>query len=304
MAAAQDHGARANPPAAPSHHEAVAIIAGGGKTPVFLAERLRERKVPLFVAMLEGDADAALKAHDHMIVNVATPGRLMAALQKRNIKTVVLLGSVKGRPDISQFRPNPTTLRFLSRLLPALRQGDDALLRAVIDMIERSGFLVKGAHEIVPDLLAPIGTLGRHRVSAKAQETLTCAVRAADMLGALDAGQAVIAIGHRIVALEGAEGTDAMIERVAHLRSVGRLSQKPGGVLVKLRKPDQEMRVDLPTIGPDTVDRAIAAKLDGIAVHGENSLIVQRTEAVRNADAAGLFLVGIDPDNLNLGQEA
>lgn len=287
----------ANQPAAnaPAQTEPVALIAGGGQTPLYLADRLEARGVPFFVAMIEGDADPALRAYDHMMINVAALGRLEAALKARRIRTIVMLGSVKGRPDINQFRPNLTTLRILYRLVPALRRGDDALLRAVITMMQNQGFTVKGAHELEPTLLVPQGQLGQHQIPAKAREALGCALEGATRLGALDAGQAVVAIGRRLVALEGAEGTDAMLARVAHLRSIGRLSQKPGGVLVKLRKPGQDMRVDLPTIGPETVKCAIEAKLLGIAAHAENSLIVDRPATIAAADAAGLFVVGIDP---------
>lgn len=272
----------------------IAIIAGGGRMPLYLAEQLVERGREFFVVMLKGDADPALAAHDHIQVDTAQPGRLVKALRERRIEEVVMAGSVHGRPDISRFRPDWTTLRLIGRILPALRRGDDALLRAVIGMIEEADVKVVGAHEIVPDLLAPVGPLGDVAIAGTMRSSIDVGIRAASLLGAVDAGQGVVVIGRRVVALEGAEGTDAMLKRVVDLRDSGRLSAKKGGVLVKLRKPGQDMRVDLPTIGPQTVHNAAAARLAGIAVHGENTLIMDRQATIESADAAGLFVVGLD----------
>lgn len=277
----------------------IAIIAGGGRMPLYLAEQLVERGREFFVVMLKGDADPALTTHDHIQVDTAQPGRLAKALRERGIEEVVMAGSVHGRPDISRFRPDWTTLRLIGRILPALRKGDDALLRAVIGMMEETGVKVVGAHEIVPDLLAPIGPLGSLAVTGAERQPIEVGIQAASLLGAVDAGQGVVVIGRRVVALEGAEGTDAMLKRVADLRDSGRLSAKKGGVLVKLRKPGQDMRVDLPTIGPQTVHNAAAAKLAGIAVHGENTLIMDRQATVEIADTAGLFVVGLVPSEVD-----
>lgn len=276
----------------------IAIISGGGSVPLHLAEQLKRRGRAFFIVMLKGEADAALAAHDHIVLDTAQPGRLAKVLRQRGTKDVVMVGSVNGRPDISKFRPDWTTLRLIGRILPALRLGDDALLRAAIGMLEDHGMRVVGAHEIEPDLLAPIGVLGKLAVPNKMRGAIEVGIRAAHLLGALDAGQGVVVIGRRIVALEGAEGTDGMLQRVADLRASGRLNAKKGGVLVKLRKPGQDMRVDLPTIGPQTIHHAGRAGLAGIAVHGENTLVIDRHATIAAADAAGLFLVGLEPANV------
>ena len=115
-------------------------------------------------------------------------------------------------------------------------------------------------------------------------------------LGELDAGQGVVVIGNRIVALEGAEGTDEMLQRVADLRVNGKLPNKAGGVLIKLSKPQQDKRVDLPTIGAKTVLNAANAQLKGIAVQAENTLISNVDETVACAEAEGIFIYGLPPE--------
>lgn len=278
----------------------IAIIAGGGQVPVHLARSMADRGLAFVVVMLKGDADPALAAYDHIAVNPVELARFKHFMLDRGVRTVTLVGSVRGRPDIGRFRPDWTTLRFIGRIVGALGRGDDALLRAVVGMMEDGGLKVVGAHELEPDLVAPAGLLGSVAVPKGQRASIDTGVAAATTLGALDAGQAVVVVGRRVVALEGAEGTDAMIERVAQLRAIGRLGRKKGGVLVKLRKPGQDIRVDMPTIGPQTVRHAAAAGLAGIAVHGENTLVMDRAATVEAADRAGLFLVGLTPDPVAL----
>jgi DUF1009 family protein len=156
---------------------------------------------------------------------------------------------------------------------------------------------VRGAHEVVPDLLAGSGQLGRCALSeqGRADAELGRAVRLA--LGPLDAGQAVVAANGKVLAIEGVEGTDAMLRRVAEqARAHGRKTGQ--GVLVKGPKPGQELRVDMPAIGPRTVEGAVAAGLAGIAVEPEAVLILDREETLRKADAAGCALVGLADRNL------
>lgn len=276
----------------------LAIIAGGGQVPLHLARSLSEKGTAFVIVMLEGDADPALADYDHITVNMAELSRFKRYMLDRGVERVTLVGTVKGRPDISLFRPDWTTLRLIAQIARALGKGDDALLRAVVRMMEDGGLTVVGAHEIEPDLLAPAARLGAVAVPRGQKTAIEAGIVAANALGALDAGQAVVVLGTRVVALEGAEGTDAMLERIADLRANGRLGRRKGGVLVKLRKPGQDVRVDMPTIGPNTVAGAISAGLAGIAVHGENTLVMDRKAAIDAADAAGLFLIGLDPETV------
>jgi DUF1009 family protein len=175
-----------------------------------------------------------------------------------------------------------------------LSAGDDKVLQMVIGLLESKGRRVIGAHEIAPDLLAMTGPIGSYSPSDDDIRDIAQAAKAADALGRLDVGQGAVSIGGRIVALEGVEGTDQMIERVAALRAEGRISNRRRGVLVKLCKPQQDVRADLPSIGVSTVLNARKAGLAGIAVEAGRALILDREAVVAAANEAGLFVCGID----------
>jgi UDP-2,3-diacylglucosamine hydrolase len=279
----------------------VAIVAGSGQIPVFVAEKLEKDGRRPFIIAVDGEADPALLKYEHQFVYSAHIGVLLSALRRIKPEDVVLIGGAKSRPSLWRIRPDWTTIRLAARMIPKLRSGDDVLLRGVINMIEDAGFRVRGVHELVPDLLAEKGNLAGPKPSRTAVEAIATAVDGALALGGLDAGQACVAIGRRIVALEGAEGTDMMLQRVAELRAAGRLPKRRGGVLVKLAKPRQDLRSDLPTIGVSTVENAAKAALSGIAVHAEHALIADQGATFTRASALGVFIVGIDPAEYRQG---
>jgi len=274
----------------------VAIVAGSGRIPVYAAEKLAAAGRDPFIVAIEGEADDALLRYDHAFVNTAEIGRLVSILKRVAPSEVIMVGGVGARPDLRRLRPDWTTLRLAAFLLPKLRAGDDVILRGVIATIESAGFPVRGVHELVPDLLAQAGPIAGPKPTRADRDAISAAVKGAIALGKLDVGQACVAIGKRIVALEGAEGTDGMLERVAELRRIGRLKAGRGGVLVKLAKPGQELRADLPAIGAGTVENAAGAGLRGIAVHAGHALISDFEATCARADADGVFLIGIEPE--------
>ena len=180
-----------------------------------------------------------------------------------------------------------------------LSGGDDKLLRLTIDVLENEGVQVLPSHKVAPDLVGQVGPVGRGRPGKADLRDIAAASKAALALGALDVGQGAVSVRGRVVALEGAEGTDAMLERVAHLRAIKRLPQSTGGVLVKLCKPGQDERADLPSVGPATVVNAHAAGLSGIAIEAGRGLVLERERVIEEADRLGLFVTGIEP-----GEEA
>lgn len=275
----------------------ICIIAGGGNLPAAIAEDLDRQGIGVFVLMVEGETDpqSRLERYDHESLALEEAPSLVRRLRHRGITHVVMAGEIKRRPRISAMRPGLGLLRHVPALVRALSSGDDGLLRFVVEWLEGSGFRVVGAHQIVPDLVATEGRFG----SVQPQETdwrdIQAARIAAEAIGALDIGQGAVAIGGRAIALEGIEGTDAMLERVRSLRGHGRLAGKQRGVLVKCAKPGQEARTDLPSIGPRTVEEAHAAGLAGIAVESGSSLVLNGPEMVHKADALGLFVIGLPP---------
>ncbi len=190
-------------------------------------------------------------------------------------------------------------LPVLPKIWRALRgSGDDRVLRSIIALFEQAGCRVIGAHEVVPDLLAETGPQTKQHPTDRDWRDILAAYKGADMLGRMDIGQGAVAVSGRIVALEGPEGTDKMLGRVEEMRRSGRISARPGGALVKLCKLNQEERADLPSIGQRTIDTALQAGLSGIAVEAGRALVLDREQTLARADAAGLFIVGIDRNGL------
>ena len=268
-----------------------AIVAGNGQLPVAVAESLRKLGDNPLIVAIKGEAEPELYEGEHAEISIVELGGLVKILKAEGISNVVLAGGIRHRPEFrAALRPGNGNLVALYRFLRAFRLGDDGLLRAVIATIESYGFRVLGAHEIVPDILAPApGTITRKRADQESIANMHAARQAAVMIGSLDIGQAAIAIGRRVVALEGVEGTDAMLQRVADLRHAKRINRK-GGVLVKCAKPQQEVRADLPAIGVSTVENAVRAGLKGIAIEARRTLILGYAETVAAADKAGLFI--------------
>ncbi|MGI9351307.1 MAG: LpxI family protein, partial [Rhizobiaceae bacterium] len=173
----------------------------------------------------------------------------------------------------------------------------NSLLSGVINLFEKRGIEVVGAHQIMPELLSGAGTIVGRAPPRKAMANIKKAAEASKELGRLDIGQAAVAVGGRVVAVEGIEGTDGMLERVASMRNTGRLYENGRfGVLVKTMKPGQEMRVDLPAIGPDTINRLAEAGLRGVAVESDRSLILERQKTLKLAKFHEIFIYGMDLD--------
>lgn len=256
------------------------IIAGGGALPGLLVSACQSTGRPFYVLGLTGFADnTALPVPADSWIKLGDVGKGFDALRSAGVSEVVMAGAVQ-RPKFSELITDFKGAAMLARIAGRAALGDDSLLSAVVTEIEQEGFKVVGADSILHHLLAPLGVLGRHAPDAKAEADIRVGFAGARALGKADVGQAVVAKDGALVASEGADGTDAMLARAK------------GGVLVKVKKPQQERRVDLPTVGPTTVRNAIAAGLSGIAVEAGHTFILDRPRMIAMADEAGLFIVG------------
>ncbi len=263
------------------------IIAGGGDLPARLVEVCRANGREVFVLALEGQTDpATVVGVDHTWVRLGQARPTLEALHGAGVEELVLIGPVQ-RPGLNEIGFDFRSARFLAKVTTQ-GLGDDGLLSAVIRVLEDEGFTVIGADQVLADLLAPRGPIGAGRPDALAETDIARGLEVLRALGAVDVGQAVVVQQGIVIGVEAAEGTDALLARCLGLAREG-----PGGVLVKIRKPGQERRVDLPTLGTETVAGAVRAGLRGIAVEAGGSLIVDRVAVAAAADAAGIFLCGI-----------
>ena len=262
------------------------IIAGGGPMPARLAAAAQAAGRRVFVLGLEGHVDrAAIAPFPHAVARIGAGAEILGALRGAGVDEVVMIGPVK-RPSLLTLMPDAEGARILARIGRAAFAGDDGLLAAVIRVFEEEGFRVRGAQEVMASLAAPEGVLGAHAPGPAAEADILRGAAVARALGAADVGQAVVVQQGIVLGVEAVEGTDALLARCGALRREG-----PPGVLVKLAKPGQEQRADLPTIGVRTVAAAAAAGLAGIAVEAGLTLIPDRAATIAAADQAGLFLV-------------
>lgn len=263
------------------------ILAGGGELPRRLVDVCRANGREVFVLAFEGQTDPNTVAEvPHTWNRLGQVGAAIAALRKAGVEDLVMIGPV-GRPSLRELGLDLKGAKLAARI-GAASLSDDNLLRAIVNVLEAEGFRIHGVDDILRDLLAPAGQIGGVEVPADAEPDIKRGVAVARSLGAADVGQGAVVQQGIVLGVEAVEGTDRLLERCAGLRREG-----PGGVLVKVRKPQQERRVDLPTIGPQTVVGALAAGLRGIAVEAGGTLIVDRARVVREADEAGLFLLGV-----------
>ncbi|KUJ85886.1 phosphatidate cytidylyltransferase [Ruegeria marisrubri] len=257
----------------------LALIAGTGALPDELVARLPER--PLICAM-EGFEPDRLTVDRHF--RLEKLGSFIADLKARGVTEVCMAGAVR-RPVIDPKQIDAETAPLVPILQKAVMSGDDGALRAAIGIFENAGLTVRAAHELAPDILPPLGCLTEAQPS---EQDLEDAHRGAGILRAMsaaDVGQACVVLRGQALAIEGVFGTAWMLETLTQRPDAG------GGVLFKAPKPDQDRRVDLPTIGPDTVTGAVAAGLSGIVIEKGGVIVLDRERVIDECDRLGLFLL-------------
>lgn len=268
------------------------IIAGGGDLPLAVAEAARQAGRDVFIVALRGAADDTISRFPHAWVALGEIAKMLKLLRDHGCRDILLAGRV-ARPRFSDIRPDTRSVVLLPRIIAAARKGDDALLRAVVEVFESEGFHTISVEDAAPGLVATEGTLGRVPPSSDDWGDIALGIKIVRQLGALDVGQAAVICAGLTLAVEAAEGTDAMIARVASLpESIRGTRENPKGILVKALKPGQDRKTDLPVIGVRTVKNAAHAGLAGIAVEAGRCLIVDRGRVIEEANQVGLFILG------------
>ena len=268
------------------------IIAGGGLLPCVIAEAAAGRGIELHIVGIRGEAREEIECFPHTWIKWGEVGKLFAALDGNGCRDLVIIGGVT-RPDLANIKFDLGAVRNLPFLVSLGMGGDDNVLSRIVRFLENKGYRVHGADDVAPELLAGEGRLGDRAPSAEDRVDIQIGFRVVSALGRLDVGQAAVVANGHVLAVEAAEGTDAMLNRCAELRQLGRAPRSARtGVLVKAPKPGQEQRVDLPAIGPETVNNAAAAGLAGIAVAAGHVLMAERTATIEATNRLGLFLVG------------
>ncbi|MBC6439422.1 MAG: UDP-2,3-diacylglucosamine diphosphatase LpxI [Rhodospirillales bacterium] len=263
------------------------IVAGGGMLPGYLARTALSQGREVFVLALERHADpAVVEPFPHVWLRLGAAGKALEAFRDAGVEEVVLAGSVR-RPSLAEIRPDARAARFLMR--GVLGRGDDSVLGAIVEALEKEeGLRVVGVDGIAGGFLAAEGLVSARAPTEEEQADIQRGIDVLRTTGAADVGQSVVIQQGLVLGIEAIEGTDGLIRRTQALQREG-----PQPVLVKMAKPGQERRVDLPTIGPDTIAACRESGLAGLAVEAGNCLVVERKAVVQMVDDGGLFLIGL-----------
>lgn len=264
------------------------IIAGRGRLPHLLRESAEAKDIPLFILGFKDVTDDSLMEDvGHAWISLGDIAQTLQTLRDNGVSHLVMGGGIP-RPTMRSIKPSTTATKFLAKLGGAFFRGDDSLLSSAIKIIEDEGFTVLGVDDVLAHLMAPQGPIGRLLPHKRSQEDISRGVEVAHGIGRLDIGQSVIIKRGIVLGVEAAEGTEELIKRCANYGD----TEERGGVLVKAKKPNQERRADLPTIGPDTIQQVADAGFEGIAVEAGSTLVLDRAKLVRLADDLGVFVIG------------
>ncbi|MBL4855199.1 MAG: UDP-2,3-diacylglucosamine diphosphatase LpxI [Robiginitomaculum sp.] len=269
----------------------IGLIAGGGALPHDVISAAQDQNYDIFVAALRG-----FVGPDAFDVSADAFGfgefrKLIKRFKQEKCTHVIMAGTVS-RPDFSTIKPGIRDLPLLAKVVSVAAKGDDALLKFLISLFEKEGFIILAPQEVLGSALMEVGFLGIIKPAAKHRDDMEKAMRIAALIGAQDIGQGAVVHNGLVLAVEAQEGTDKMLERVAELPSEIR-----GGVLAKCLKPGQEDRVDLPTIGVKTIELAAKAGLAGIVLVASKAFVMQGDDVRALADKHEIFIYGIKPDD-------
>ena len=273
----------------------VAILCGAGALPLQAARAARASGREVFLVGLYGSASVDIEAFDHVWIKFVELGKFKRELSARGIVDLALIGAVV-RPEFSELTLDGLAIRRAGDLMALFRGGDDGLLRGVATLLESEGFRIVGIADVAPELLAAVGRIAGPAPGAEAVADIAFGARLIAALSPFDVGQGAVIARLRTLALEAAEGTDAMLARVTELRASRRLKLNGRvGVFIKTPKRGQDLRLDLPAVGVTTIELAARAGLAGLALAAGQTLIAEREAFVAAAEAAGLFVVGFEP---------
>ena len=272
------------------------VIAGSGALPGLVVEAARKQGYDVCVFGIIDAYDLKLEI-DHKI-HLQRLGQTLRIIKKNKCKDVVIVGGVT-RPNLFRFIPDFGTMKFVARLALEAKKdgiGDDTVLRTLVSIFEENGITILATKYIIEDIMAPAGVLTKSKPSNKNDVDIKRGRIVTDTIGDLDIGQCCVVCRGQVLAVEGPEGTDEMLKRVAQLCQAMRGSvTKREGVLVKLPKTYQDRRIDMPTLGLTTIENASLAGLAGIVFAGEETQLIDADACIKRADELGIFLKGLKP---------
>ncbi len=268
----------------------IAIVAGGGKLPQLIIDALEMQQIPHIILSLPGNVDdKILQNNKYIQIFPGLVKPVLAILKKEHVTAVVFAGHIK-RPSFFSLKVDSIGAKLLARIMACKIHGDNTVLSIIAEFLEEQGFKVISPNSIIPSLLAPVGNLGTAQPDENDVIDISIGQTILGLLGHMDIGQAVIVENGYVLGIEAAEGTDSLISRSASLKR----EQVRKGVLVKMKKNNQDKRLDLPVIGLTTIENVYRANLRGIAISAQRSIIINFEEVIRLVNKYNIFIIGID----------
>ena len=265
----------------------IAIVAGALRLPFLVRDALRARGWDVFVIGLKNFYDA--KLNPDMVIRIGGAGAAIHAARRRGIKNVIFVGAI-GHPNLSDLRPDLWTFFALLKILKNQR-GYDSMAVALNKIMTNAGFNVVAAQDLAPELtFEHAGVLTKKKPGRGDMANIERAIDVSHTIGAADIGASVV-VDKQVIAVEAAEGTARMLSRVIEMR---KNRKKSGGVFAKMTKPGQDLRIDIPAIGVDTVNAVADAKLHGIIVNTKTCFVVNREDVIKRANERGIFIMAVD----------
>ena len=271
--------------------EAIGLIAGNGRFPMLFTEAAHREGCRVVAVAHRGETSEEIEgtADDVTWVKVGELGKIIRTLKAAGVERAVMAGGIRKTRLLSSFRPDFRGAAFLTRVDSV---HDDALLRGIADELAREGIEVVSSTAFLTTLVTPEGPLGRARLKRGDWKDIVMGFRVAKDVGRWDVGQSVVVHGGIVLALEGIEGTDACIRRGAELG-------REGVIVVKVSKPAQDLRFDVPAAGPETIAvmRETGARI--FALEAGRTILLDREELVSAADEARIAVIGVSEENLS-----
>lgn len=275
------------------------ILAGNGSLPLYIAERTVKSGRDVFILGIDSTANPKIENYPHIWLKWGEVDKLFKTLKKQNIKDLLFIGGVS-RPEFKDIHFDFGMIRNLPFVFSLTMGGDDSVLTNIVRFVESKGVSIVGAHEVAPELTADSGILTKKSPTKVDRKDIEKGIKTVLSLGEMDIGQGAVVAREYVLCVEAAEGTDNMLKRAKGLRQWGKgWLNKKNGVLVKLPKPSQELRIDMPTIGPKTIELVADAGLNGIAVVENKVLMSEKQKTIDLANQLGIFIIGLPETELN-----
>ena len=268
------------------------ILAGAGQLPEQLAHACEENGITPFIIGFRGHTDPELlRNRYHLWTRLGRAAQVINCLKSRDIRDLVFAGGIR-RPGFTELTPDWRAARFFMRIgFRAL--GDDGLLKAVRHELESEGFVIHGVQDFISDIVAAPGAIGHHKPDERQWADIRAGLRIARTLGEVDVGQAVVMQDGLCLGVEAIEGTDELIRRCGLMKRQGKYMP----VLIKVSKPGQDRDMDLPTIGPETIENAYKAGFAGVVIQAGHALVLNAGDIAELADRYTMFVMGVSAES-------